>query len=65
MPWAPQEGELKALLHAESLAIFDFSPASPSAIACLVGLALICLIASLIAYVETCKNFNFNLLLHS
>lgn len=58
--WTPQEGELTALLHAEYLAIFAFSPASPSAVACLVGQALICLIASLnsLAYDETCKNFN-------
>lgn len=64
--WTPQEGELTTLLRAESLAIFAFSPASLSAVACLVGQALICLIAFLnsLAYVETCKSFNFHLLLN-
>lgn len=44
----------------------SFSPASPSAVACLVGQVLIFLIASLnfLAYVETCKSFNFHLFLN-
>lgn len=66
LTWAPQEGKLTALLCAESLAIFAFSPASPSAVAFLVGQALVCFKASLnsLACVETCKNFSFNLLLN-
>lgn len=62
--WAPQDGELTALLRAESLAIFAFSPAS---ICCgLFSGAGTNIFDSFSneAYDETCKNFNFNLLLN-
>lgn len=46
--WTPREEELTTWLCAKALGIFAFSPACPAAAACLVGQAVLCLIASLI-----------------